>query len=447
MSAVKLGYDQQSQYYAEHLGELNKTNEVVSTEDIVSSRGILIARSGARIDIEVSRKLLRHKLAKPLYSQVSIKDRINSGNLKEEYQRLYARMPDLVMISDASGLREEFDDMVLGYRLPRLLAQNLTVLRERKRQVFDQALFTALLSVLIARKLELTPTEVRAAYIAGLVHDMGLLHIAPRIVDKKEDLTADEWRAIQSHVVIGQMLVQQVADEVPPVASVAVLEHHERCDCSGYPTGASGRDLHVLGQIIAITDSLEAVRVNQFQRWNLNLASAGPFLQMNCTTHFFDVYEALHNLIKRSGLKPVTFNPYETLELFAHELLQRTRVLERALPALEAVNKVVDDIKLPYKYRSLRRIPSRVIHMIHASGLLRGELCEWLAGDAIGSGDDVLHELNDIELLQNELRWQLANLQRVLNEYLVKNKDGHSAHPILQKALTELRDCLGKLRN
>lgn len=443
--SAELKLEDSPQHYARHLSEVNKTHEVVSTEDIYNDRGVLIARKGSRIDSGTSDKLSMHKLAKPLHSQIDIPQAMSNNAVGEEFAALFRRYPDLAAMADSSGLRGDFDMIVQGSPLPHMLLQHLTVMQLRRPEIFSKALFCTVLATLVAQRLDLHATHVRAAYYAGLFHDLGLLHVPFEVLDKRGELSASEWRAIRSHSVIGRMLVQQAGYRVPALTGLAVLEHHERCDGSGYPSGKAGNDLHVLGQIVGLTDSLQAVRVNQFGRLGLNLSNALPYLQMNETTHGYEVYAAASGLIKRSGVAPVRFNPVDTLGELVQRLLRRSRVLEKLLAPLASVYELASAVAASAKdAEPLQRVSERVLRMTRTSGLHSEELAKWLASVADHPEEALLGELGEIDLMQNELQWQLKSVLRTLTDYLEQAPDS-AENKALRDAQPGLSEAMGAL--
>ena len=53
-------------HYAEHLAAVNRTNAVLSSDDIYNQNGALIVRKGTRISEDVAERILAHRLVKPL---------------------------------------------------------------------------------------------------------------------------------------------------------------------------------------------------------------------------------------------------------------------------------------------------------------------------------------------------------------------------------------------
>ena len=431
-------------YYAQHVAALDGGNTAVCTEDIFNSRGLLVVRAGTRIDTSTAQRIVRHKLQRPLDEQIQLDNLLDASQLRERFEALFEHYPDLAAVFDGAGLRKDFFKCVLTTWVPPLLAQNLTVLEQRGGSVFDKGLFCAAVGFLVARELDLDREQIAAIYLAGLLHDIGLLRIAPSLATREGELDTNGWRALQSHVVIGKLLIERIP-ALPEGTATAVLEHHERCDGSGYPTGRTEEQLGLGGQVVAMADSVQAIRVNQFESQGLNLANAVPFLQLNASTHFYPVYEVMRGLLKRAELEPARFNVQEGVPTMASRLLERGHALSTLVPVLERIHQLSGELPAARPSRGVGRVSGRILRMIHQSGLLWDELTHWVESLTHTPEPDVLSELNSIDLMQQELNWQIGSLRRSLSELVaVESSTGRAAGRALAEALRLTDDYLAQ---
>jgi HD-GYP domain-containing protein (c-di-GMP phosphodiesterase class II) len=96
---------------------------------------------------------------------------------------------------------------------------------------------------------ERAATSVRRA---GLVHDLGRLGVPNTIWDKNGGLSRAETERVRLHPYLtARMLAYSPA--LAPLAAIAV-QHHERLDGSGYPSGLSGGSVSVEGRVLAAAD-------------------------------------------------------------------------------------------------------------------------------------------------------------------------------------------------
>lgn len=112
---------------------------------------------------------------------------------------------------------------------------------------------------------ELTIEQI---HICGLVHDIGKIGIPEAILRKAGKLTDEEFAQIQEHPVIGEKILQDVAQLKPVLPGVR--SHHERWDGGGYPDGTKGKDTPLFGRILGIADAFDAMCSSRAYREKLN---------------------------------------------------------------------------------------------------------------------------------------------------------------------------------
>jgi HD-GYP domain-containing protein (c-di-GMP phosphodiesterase class II) len=134
----------------------------------------------------------------------------------------------------------------------------------------------AFISRWIAEKLaaqgSLHPEQIHRIYLAGLLHDVGKIGISEAVLRKTGPLTDMEWKQIQAHPTIGAGIlaeIKQMRDIIP-----GVLCHHERHDGKGYPDGLQGGDIPLIGKIVMIADSFDAMTSKRTYRDAMTIATA-----------------------------------------------------------------------------------------------------------------------------------------------------------------------------
>lgn len=404
-------------HYATHLAEVNNTQEVITTEDIRAQNGMTLVKKGTRVTAEVAQRILQHKLLKPIEAQVKLENTLDTQSLRQHLEQLFRKYTDLQHINQAHAFENKLADLLEKIDLNVLLYQKLTVLSERLPDVYEKALFCAWLCALIATEQPLKENEIRNVFIAGLFHDIGLLHIDPAVLNKKTELAQDEWRAIQSHVVVGYLIFKESDISNPEVAR-AILEHHESCDGTGYPKGRSKEQLSVLGQILALADSVQAVRINRFKDSGRTIHDALPLLHMNSGKHFLTVYKTICLIILNSELPIYCGNPYASFPVLIDTLLERVDKLQDAIVVLMLIRDLTTTENPGEHYDKYLNVIDPVIFMIRSSGMVRDELTVWLKKLRLDEDSEALCDLNEYDLMQTELLWQLKKVVRVINEYI-----------------------------
>jgi len=115
----------------------------------------------------------------------------------------------------------------------------------------------AFISRSLAERLHLPPTEVEATYLSGLLHDVGKIGISEDVLQKHGKLTDQEMDHIRSHPEIGARILgnlKQLDDILP-----GVRHHHERMDGRGYPLGLKGKEIPLIGRILAVADGFDSM--------------------------------------------------------------------------------------------------------------------------------------------------------------------------------------------
>lgn len=115
----------------------------------------------------------------------------------------------------------------------------------------------ARISVRLAQELGCSAETVHTLYMAGLVHDIGKIGIADRVLRKPGRLTEAEFEHIKLHPELGYKIlcdIKQLSDVLP-----VVLHHHEQWDGRGYPHGLAGEEIPFLARICAVADAYDAM--------------------------------------------------------------------------------------------------------------------------------------------------------------------------------------------
>ena len=109
----------------------------------------------------------------------------------------------------------------------------------------------------IATHMSLPAAQIAGIRVAGLLHDIGKISIPTEILSKPGLLTDVEMSMIRTHPKVGYDILKSIEFQWP-VAHI-VLQHHERLDGSGYPSGIQGEEILLEARILAVADVVEAM--------------------------------------------------------------------------------------------------------------------------------------------------------------------------------------------
>jgi putative nucleotidyltransferase with HDIG domain len=107
------------------------------------------------------------------------------------------------------------------------------------------------LSARTAIQAGLSAPEVEQTRLAGLVHDIGKIHVPESVCNKPDLLTAEEFEIMRSHSAWGAEILEPL--NVKAIERI-VRHHHERYDGKGYPDGLAADKIPLGARIVAVAE-------------------------------------------------------------------------------------------------------------------------------------------------------------------------------------------------
>lgn len=92
--------------------------------------------------------------------------------------------------------------------------------------------------------------------LAGVLHDVGKIHLDPGILGKPGPLTEEEFELMRRHPELGFAMTRNRLD---PKVAEAILYHHERYDGRGYPFGLARDEIPILSRVVLVSDAFDAM--------------------------------------------------------------------------------------------------------------------------------------------------------------------------------------------
>lgn len=135
----------------------------------------------------------------------------------------------------------------------------LSILKKHDAGTFSHLLNVAILAMNFASRLGYKKDDCLDIGIAALFHDIGKIYVARKILQKKEQLSAEEFEAIKSHTTLGAYTLLRHSETLGILPIVAAFEHHRGFDGNGYPKLAFPQKPHEVSLLIAICDSYDAL--------------------------------------------------------------------------------------------------------------------------------------------------------------------------------------------
>jgi len=152
-----------------------------------------------------------------------------------------------------------------------LLTALVKAIETRDPYTSGHSLRVASLAVRIADAMGLSGKAQRDIETSALLHDIGKIEaVYTEILGKPDDLTPRERQIIESHVLKGVELLEQISSFSKDVIA-GVKAHHERVDGKGYPLGLKGDEIPLGARIIKVCDAIDAMLSDRPYRKALSL--------------------------------------------------------------------------------------------------------------------------------------------------------------------------------
>lgn len=124
--------------------------------------------------------------------------------------------------------------------------------------LYHHSVVVGLLSGLIGKKLQYDKGDYIQLTLAGLLSDCGMSKIDPKVLTKRSSLTSEEYADVKRHPLYSYKMLEKIP-VLKESVKLAVFQHHERVDGSGYVLGVTGEKLHPFGKIVAVADIFHAM--------------------------------------------------------------------------------------------------------------------------------------------------------------------------------------------
>lgn len=160
----------------------------------------------------------------------------------------------LLFISSSTGEYETANNF------NEILTEQLELIQVKDHYTYEHCRRVKRLVIEIGQFMNLKDSDLKTLTLAAYCHDVGKIKISNGILNKPEKLTFEEYTTMKQHVTHSFDLVKDSIDK--EVADLLIL-HHERLDGSGYPKGLKDEEIPLLGRILAVVDSYDAMTTDR----------------------------------------------------------------------------------------------------------------------------------------------------------------------------------------
>lgn len=249
-------------------GKSNKP--IISQHTVLTEEHITLLEKFLVETVDVSAKLAEGELFKPKFVHKKLKQKEKSSkkqnvelfedhykNAVNSYKKLFKKWQNNLAI-DMPEVRniliplfERMDDISTA-------VYTLHHYATKKDYIFHHSIAVGILSAYLARKMGFEKGEWLQIGLAGSLSDCGMARLDNAIITKTGSLTFSDYQEIKRHPTYSYRYIEKIPTITKEV-KLAVLQHHERMDGSGYPIGLSKENIHIYARIIAVCDIYHAM--------------------------------------------------------------------------------------------------------------------------------------------------------------------------------------------
>lgn len=191
-----------------------------------------------------------------------------------------------------------------------------TVIEARDAFTSGHSERVALLAVMTATELGLSPREIRDIEWAGRLHDVGKLGVSERILNKPGKLTPIERAQVEQHPRLSFEMLRHISSLGENLLAT-VLHHHENFDGSGYPDRLAGDEIPLGARILRVVDVFDALTSTRPYRDQMSVRDALIAVALDAGKGIDTVVaRAFIRAFKRAAARPTLAFRREFLHLF-----------------------------------------------------------------------------------------------------------------------------------
>lgn len=142
-----------------------------------------------------------------------------------------------------------------------------------------------LLTDMLAVELKLDDEDRDRLRWSALLHDVGKMEISPSILNKPAGLDDREFARMREHPAAGALLCAPLLPWLGAWGE-GIVDHHEKYDGSGYPSGKSGEEISLAGRVIGMIDAFETMTSARPYKKAMATRSAREELARCAGSHF-----------------------------------------------------------------------------------------------------------------------------------------------------------------
>lgn len=231
--------------------------------------------------------------------------------------------------------------------IPELIKTFVSLIEEKDKYLKGHSETVASGCVRFCTKLGFPKKEVEKSYLAGLLHDIGMVFLPREVIQRPGKITDDEFVLVKQHPVTAEKILSNLSifSNILPI----IRHHHERYDGTGYPDNLKGDEIPLMARILHLVDGWESMVADRSYREALSRKEAAQELEKNAGTQFdpklvkaFLEYIRPGEDSEEPGIEERKEEPHNPIQEIVLKVIQKFKRGEIELPVLP---KVVQEIQ------------------------------------------------------------------------------------------------------
>lgn len=245
-------------HYLQAVAEVGDTQKLVVTQSIYAANGIKLLEAGTALTSRTLERLVGHRLAAPIENCVAAEETVRAADLVARARELTETQPALAQFIAPADRSTQVWARLGAAPLPPSVLFRLTVTRRKYEALYDHSVRAAVVALATGMGGRLGDRELELLATAALMHDFGMLHTDPAAFETDRPLDSVARRQLRAHPVTG-MLIAQREPQLNPAIGIAILQHHERLDGSGYPSAPAPEQISRMARILMLVEIVLAM--------------------------------------------------------------------------------------------------------------------------------------------------------------------------------------------
>jgi len=177
----------------------------------------------------------------------------------QQQKVLYALASQAAIFIENARLEREIRSMFLN-----IIVSMAGAVDAKDAYTHGHSLRVARIALILGGMIEMPREKMEPLLLSAILHDVGKIATPDKILKKPAKLNKEEYEEMKQHPVAGSRMLSHIhaLDEVIP----GIRHHHEHWDGSGYPEGFKGEEIPLMGRIILIGDTFDAMTTDRIYR-------------------------------------------------------------------------------------------------------------------------------------------------------------------------------------